>query len=156
MDSPELCEKSRPSKKWRAQGKPSAECTRRSRAPKRTGIPCAEAHEQGLQVQPGHPGFPCAMVLRLLRDLPGVPGLLAPVASRDRETCPQRRGDRTTRLDRPLVPRTPCEETSGHRHLSRVRGAHETPLLLGQDGGKSAGVLPDVQSDLFLTEGLDR
>src|ERR1700757_4056861 len=65
----------------RAQGKPSAECTRRSRAPERTGIPCAEAHGQGLQVQPGHPGFPCAMALRLLRTLPGVPGLLAPVAA---------------------------------------------------------------------------
>jgi hypothetical protein len=29
---------------------------------------------------PKHSGIPCAMVLRLIRDLPGVPGLLAPVA----------------------------------------------------------------------------
>ena len=141
----------RPRNGRRAQGKPGAGGTRRSRAPEHTGIPCAEAHGQGLQVQPGHPGFPCAMVLRLLRDLPGVPGLLAPVASRDRETCPQRRGDRTTRLDRPQLPRTPCEETSGHRSLSRVRGDHDPPLLLGQDARKFAGVLPDAQSDLFFS-----
>ena len=29
---------------------------------------------------PKQSGIPCAMVLRLLRDLPGVPGLIAPVA----------------------------------------------------------------------------
>jgi len=29
---------------------------------------------------PDHTGIPCAMVLRLLRDLPGVPGLLATIA----------------------------------------------------------------------------
>jgi hypothetical protein len=29
---------------------------------------------------PKSPGTPCAMVLRLLRDLPGVPGFLATIA----------------------------------------------------------------------------
>src|SRR5215468_12779709 len=32
------------------------------------------------QVQPSHPGFPRAMVLRLIRDLPGEAAFLAPVA----------------------------------------------------------------------------
>jgi hypothetical protein len=30
--------------------------------------------------QAGSTGIPCAMVLRLIRDLPGVPGLIATVA----------------------------------------------------------------------------
>jgi hypothetical protein len=47
-------------------------------------------------------------------------------------------------------------KTSGHRILSRVRGDHEPPLLKGQDARKFAGVLPDAQSDLFFTRGLDR
>src|ERR1041385_2309951 len=35
------------------------------------------------QVTPESPGIPRAMVLRLIRDLPGVPGFLAPVALRN-------------------------------------------------------------------------
>jgi hypothetical protein len=41
----------------RAQGKPGADCARSPRAAKSTGVE--------LQVQPRHPGFPRAMVLRL-------------------------------------------------------------------------------------------
>ena len=37
-------------------------------------------------------------------------------------------GTGTTRLRRPLVSRTPCEETSVHRLLPRVRGDREPPL----------------------------
>ena len=71
----------RPSLEQRAQGKPGAGCTRRSRAPEHAGIPHAEAHGQGLQVQPRHPGFPHAMVLRLIRALPGERRLLSPLPS---------------------------------------------------------------------------
>src|ERR1700744_1932107 len=93
--------------------------------------------------------------LRLLRDLPGVPGLLAPVVQRNlfRETCPQRRGDRTTRLDRPLVSRTPCEETSGHRILSRVRGDHDPPLLMDRMRGNLLVFCPTGQADFLQAEG---
>src|SRR5690348_16035900 len=94
------------------------------------------------------------MVLRLLRDLPGVPGFLAPVASRRRrKACPQRRGDRTTRLDRPLVPRTPCEATSGHRNLSCVRGDHEPPLLMDRMRGNLPVFCPTAKANYFFRKG---
>ena len=54
-----------------AQGKPGADCARRSRAREHTGIPCTEAHGHGLQVQPRHPGFPHAMVYGLYVLSPG-------------------------------------------------------------------------------------
>src|SRR5215472_12156138 len=98
------------------------------------------------------------MVERLLRALPGVPGLLAPVACANRfcAACPQRRGDRTTRLDRPLIPRTPCEETSGHRPLPRVRGDRESPLLVEQDARILPAFCPTARSEIFFARGLDR
>src|SRR5204863_9876511 len=43
-------------------------------------VPRAFAHGVELQVQPRHPGFPRAMVLRLIRALPGEAAFLAPVA----------------------------------------------------------------------------
>jgi len=57
----------------RAQGKPGADGTRSPRAKKSTGVE--------LQVQPNNPGFPRAMVLRLIRALPGEAAFLAPVVS---------------------------------------------------------------------------
>src|SRR5262252_3213214 len=91
------------------------------------------------------------MVERLLRALPGVPGLLAPVACANRfcAACPQRRGDRTTRLDRPLIPRTPCEETRGHRSLSRVRGDHDPPLLTDRMRGNLPVFCPTAKMIYF-------
>jgi hypothetical protein len=120
--SPELCKNLVPRGSRRAQGMPGARRTR-SLGAEKGRRPTSVVTNRFTETS----GIPCAMVLRLLRDLPGVPGLLAPVASRNRSACPQRRGDRTTRLDRPLVPHTPCEETSGHRSLSGVRGVHDRP-----------------------------
>ena len=42
---------------------------------------CNKKHAAEPQVQPTS-GIPCAMVLTLIRDLPGVPGLLATVAGK--------------------------------------------------------------------------
>src|ERR1700752_722548 len=58
----------------RTQGKPGADCARR---------PMCESSERKhtgfrLQVQPGHPGFPRATVLRLIRALPGERRFLPP------------------------------------------------------------------------------
>ena len=103
---------------------------------------------------PKHPAFPARWCYGLLRALPGVPGLLAPVACENRsQACPQRRGDRTTRLDRPLVPRTPCEETSGHRILSCVRGDHDPPLLMDRMRGNLQVFCPTPKANYFLRDG---
>ena len=101
--SPEFCKFIGPLSKQRAQGKPGAGCTRRSRALEHTGIPCTEAHGQGLQVQPRHPGFPRAMALRLIGALPGERRLLSPLPA-PKTAGPDRRhgrGARTTRFRRP-------------------------------------------------------
>ncbi len=44
-----------------------------------------ECRRQSPQVRAGHPGLPCAMVLRLLRGLPGAPGFLVTVARATRQ-----------------------------------------------------------------------
>src|SRR5580704_19703909 len=51
------------------------------------------------QVRRNHSGTPCAMVLRLLRALLGVPGLLAPVASSISAFRPQGRNRVSITLD---------------------------------------------------------
>src|SRR5262245_37828567 len=56
---------------------------RESRALDAPAAPCAMVVKEGTrirQVQPRHPGFPRAMVLRLIRALPGEAAFLAPVA----------------------------------------------------------------------------
>src|ERR1700752_4423678 len=56
---------------------------RESRAPTAPAVPCAKVVKEStrveLQVQPRHPGFPRAMVLRLIRALPGEAAFLVPV-----------------------------------------------------------------------------
>jgi hypothetical protein len=55
---------------------------RESRAPTAPAAPCAMVVKESTrirQVQPRHPGFPRAMVLRLIRALPGEAAFLAPV-----------------------------------------------------------------------------
>src|SRR5262249_60045496 len=62
----------------RAQGMPGA---RRTHC---LACKTKKTHARPTQVRRNHSGTPCAMVLRLLRALPGVSGLLAPVAAQDR------------------------------------------------------------------------
>jgi len=64
------------SSRERAQGRPGAGCTHGPRATKK--------HAAEPQVQPGQPGLPCAMVLRLIRDLPGDRAFLPPSPRRCR------------------------------------------------------------------------
>jgi hypothetical protein len=49
------------------------------------GPPATKKQAASPQVQPRHPGIPCAMVLRLIRDLLGAPGLFATVIRAMRE-----------------------------------------------------------------------
>jgi hypothetical protein len=78
--TPESCSASRPRKRQRAQGMPGAGCTRGLVCPLRL-----ERTHTSIQVQPEHPGIPCAMVLRLISCSPRGPGFLAPVIGVDCE-----------------------------------------------------------------------
>ena len=62
-----------PREKQRAQGMPGAGCTRSHRA-----VKVAQKRALTKQVQPRHPGIPCAVVYGLLRALPGEPACLPP------------------------------------------------------------------------------
>src|ERR1700756_1655451 len=58
---------------------------RESRAPTAPAAPCAMVVKESTrvrQVQPRHPGFPRAMVLRLIRTLPGERPFLPPLSAR--------------------------------------------------------------------------
>jgi hypothetical protein len=126
---------------------PGARCTREPHAQEKQH---AHKGSQGTETS----GIPCAMILRLLRALPGVPGFLATIACGNLpQTWLQHRGARTTRLDRPLVPRTPCEETSGHRSLSRVRGDHDPPLLMDRMRGNLPVFCPTAKAIYFFPKG---
>ena len=77
--SPELCKfivplLNRGRRESRAPDAPVDPVRRSTRASR-----MRKAHGQGLQVQPGHPGFPRAMALRLIRALPGERPFLPPL-----------------------------------------------------------------------------
>jgi hypothetical protein len=76
---------------------------REDRAPAGTHGPrAAKKHAAEPQVQPKSPGLPCAMVLRLIRDLPGETGLCCHrCLASSRKAQHLHRGARTTRFRRP-------------------------------------------------------
>src|SRR5579859_1484229 len=99
----------RPSVDTRAQGAPDAPVA-----------PAARMQKKTPQVR-RNTGTPCAMVLRLIRALPGVPGLLASVAPRDR-------------LPRNLIPAPGDQDHTislvrGYlaRHAKKPRPSHSKP-----------------------------
>ena len=111
-DVPELCQKP-PSKMKRAQGRPGAgwhpwpACSKKSR-------------RQSPQVQPDHPGLPCAMVLTVSFVLSPGTGLSCPRrrAARDRASWHQRRGVRTTRLRRPRSHQSSAQDLRAEANAS--------------------------------------
>ena len=101
------------------------------------------------QVQPRHPGIPRAMVLRLLRVLPGAPGLLATVCDNASTRCAghQRRDARTTRLDRAhravrrRGKRPRCNTDTPTASRLNVRDDREAPLRERRDGDNQTRIL---------------
>src|SRR5438477_10971842 len=63
----------------RAQGKPGADCARRSRAPEHTGIPCAKHMGKDYRYSRDIPAFPTQWLYGFLRALPGERRLLSPL-----------------------------------------------------------------------------
>src|SRR4051794_11132153 len=65
----------------RAQGKPGADCARRSRAPEHTGIPCAKHMGEDYRYSRDIPAFPTQWLYGLLRALPGERRFLSPLSA---------------------------------------------------------------------------
>ena len=107
-------------------------------------------------------GIPCAAVLTLIRDLLGVPGLLATVARRDHHprTWRQRRGARTTRFH------VRIDIVRRRTDALRADAATATHLACRDDRAqrpsRRGGMTTEnhdfrkSESDLFFAGGLDR
>src|SRR3954453_22274331 len=65
----------------RAQGKPGADCARRSRAREHTGIPCAKHMGNDYRYSRDIPAFPAQWLYDLLRALPGERRFLSPLSA---------------------------------------------------------------------------
>ncbi len=140
-DLSELCISFRPPSEQRAQGKPGADRTHGSRATKSSG-----GRTTGVT---GDSGFPCAMVLRLIRALPGETGL----------SChrPRKTQSRLARGHRPLgrqacttSPSASCalvsRALSVHRISTRVRDDRDPPLVSGETGGFVVLICPTTEA----------
>src|ERR1700742_2654359 len=88
-------------------------------------LPCVQMKKDArrpTQVRRNHSDTPCAMVLRLLRDLPGEPAFLPPSPrALDPKGCPLHWRDRTTRLDR---------TRRAARLAARPRPSHPCPRIV--------------------------
>ena len=128
-----------------AQPRPWPACNKKSR-------------RQSPQVQPGQTGIPCTMVLRLIRDLLGVPGLLASVAARASparlDLSVGRPGPHDFAVRR--KDRAPRDRSASITSRPNVRGDARTPLLAGQDARRKASDLPDGASGILVTGGVGR
>jgi len=87
--------------------------------------------------QPKQSGIPCAMVYRLIRALPGVPGLIASVARSFPRTSSQRRGIRTTRFRRPRFRPFVQRLGASTAFHPNVRDGRETPLDSGMEQNRN-------------------
>src|SRR6185437_2245957 len=106
----------------------------------------------------GTTGIPCAMVLRFIRDLPGVPGLIASIASRiaARDLTSASGGqDHTISPSAERIARLATYQAS-ITSRPNVRGDARTPLLAGQDARRKTSDLPDGASGILVTGGVGR
>src|SRR5579859_60646 len=103
---------------------PGARCTR--------GLACkiVQQTHTSIQVQRRHSDIPCAMVLQVIRALPGVPGFLATVAC-EFAACRARRADIATPTD--LTPASGGQDhtispSASAPLASRHQRVHRIPL----------------------------
>jgi hypothetical protein len=137
---------------------------REGRVPARTHGPRAtKKHAAEPQVQPAS-GLPRAMVLRLIRDLPGDHAWLPPSSARRVSVFANlapasERQDHTTSpsAQTPLVAQKKCARrcasTASRLH---VRDDRETPLSVRRDDEIHKSDFSRTRSDLFFAEGVDR
>jgi hypothetical protein len=128
---------------------------REDRAPAGTHGPRAtKKHAAEPQVQPKTSGLPCAMVLRLIRALPGDQALLSP-SSTDRSidlTPAQGRQDHTTS---PSASCCSSHSTSRPSHPAlNVRDDRDTPLVWARDARMVVLICPTTQGKMCTTGSL--
>jgi hypothetical protein len=129
---------------------------REDRAPAGTHGPRAtKKHAAEPQVQPKSPGLPCAMVLRLIRDLPGETGLCC---HRRLAFISQGEAPESGRQDHTLSPSASCcssDDTTRPSHPApNVRDDREAPLLWVRDAREDGCDLPDGARGICTTGNL--
>src|SRR5665811_1625047 len=101
-----------------------------------------------------HPASPHAMVLRLIRTLPGDRAFLPPSP---RETYPQDLTPASRRQDHTILPSAGHalvrSASRVHRIPPRVRDDRDTPLVVGRDGSGYASDLGRYGSGNILSYG---
>src|SRR5205807_4912958 len=103
-------------------------------------------------------GIPCTLVLRLIRDLLGVPGLLAAVARNHLANLIPASGNQDHAIS-PSVPGAArlATPTRPSHPAPNVRGdCAYAPLQQGRTVRSKATDLPDVASGIFTTGGVTR
>ena len=134
----------------------------RSEGAGKTGCPshpwsaCRKKHAAEPQVRAGTTGLPCAMVLRLIRDLPGDQALFVTVASHHPRNLTPALG----RQDHTISPSAPCcssHNTPRPSHPTpNVRDDRETPLVWVRDAREHGFDLPDGATEKCTTGNLRR
>jgi hypothetical protein len=103
----------------------------------------------------GSSGIPCAMVLRLIRVLPGVPGFLATVALRNvsQSLTPASGGqDHTTSPSAPVLRQLHRKRPS--HPAANTRDDREAPLSRRRDGDETTIDFRKTEEDYFARRGL--
>jgi hypothetical protein len=134
----------------------SEERRREDRAPAGTHGPrAAKKHAAEPQVQPNTSGLPCAMVLRLIRDLPGETGLCCHrCLASSRKAQHLHRGARTTRFRRPHHA-VRLTTQRGHRiPLPTFVTIASAPLIGGGMRGSIVVICPTAQEKMCTTGSL--
>ena len=112
---------------------------------------------QSPQVQPERPGPPCAMVLRLIRDLPGVPGVLATAACRSPPagSIPAS-GDRDHTISPSASCRTPCDTPASIASRTQRPWRSRYAPLADEDRRTISMILFSDKQNYFCERGLTR
>jgi len=127
---------------------------REDRVPARTRGPRAAKVARGRTTGgAGSSGLPCAMVLRLIRDLPGDRALLPPSSVDHSTTLAPASG----RQDHTISPSAPAplvlRRQNVHRIPPRVRDDRDTPLLSRRDGANIRLIWVSEKAKYFFRGG---
>jgi len=122
-EMPESCVTCVPLKSKRAQGMPGEGLTH--------GPPAEKKQAAVTTGSAGSSGIPCAMVLRLIRDLPGEPGFLAPVARDHLASLTPASGCQDHTISPSAKPRSSASATRREPYVHRIPASRS--VTIGQN-----------------------